>query len=80
VLALRGSRALFAVLLSVLILAVPKCFLGDWMAGWATVRDHATSRAGADYLRWRRAGCEADDGSSGMDGEDINFKSEGQDM
>jgi beta-galactosidase len=27
--ALRGSRALFAVLLSVLILAVPKCFLGD---------------------------------------------------
>jgi beta-galactosidase len=29
VLALRGSRALFAVLLSVLILAVPKCFLGD---------------------------------------------------
>jgi beta-galactosidase len=29
VFALRGSRALFAVLLSVLILAVPKCFLGD---------------------------------------------------
>jgi hypothetical protein len=52
----------------------------QWMAGWATVRDHATSRAGADYLRWRRAGCEADDSSSGMDGEDINFKSESQDM